>query len=73
MKKLRSCYELLNKKVVKMTEMSFINITVGILKEELKDIPNEYLIRIEDNSNIKRDATDFEICGELMEFIIKME
>lgn len=53
--------------------MSFINITAGILKEELKDIPNEYLIRIEDNSNIKRDATDFEICGESMEFIIKME
>ena len=32
-----------------MSEMEFINITVGILKEVLEDIPDEYIVRFEDD------------------------
>ena len=38
-----------------MSDLEFINITVGILKEVLEDIPDEYIVRFED------DATTYPI------------
>ena len=54
-----------------MTEMDFINITVGILKEILEDIPDEYIIRFEDKG-LSFPVKDYEIEDDLKEVTLKM-
>ena len=54
-----------------MTDMDFINITVGILKEVLEDIPDEYIIRFEDNG-LSFPVMDYEVQDSLKELTLKM-
>ena len=54
-----------------MTDMDFINITVGILKEVLEDIPDEYIIRFEDNG-LSFPVMDYEVQDSLKEITLKM-
>lgn len=35
-----------------MTEMEFLNLTVGVLREVLEDIPDEYSIVCEENNDV---------------------
>lgn len=51
-------------------KMSYINLTAGILKEELENIPDEYIIKIKCSNGSVNDAMDFEINNEFMEFVI---
>lgn len=51
--------------------MDFINITVGILKEVLEDIPDEYIIRFEDNG-LSFPVMDYEVQDSLKEITLKM-
>ena len=54
-----------------MSEMEFINITVGILKEVLEDIPDEYIVRFEDNG-LSYPIKDYEVEDDFKELTLKM-
>ena len=54
-----------------MTDMDFINITVGILKEVLEDIPDEYIVRFEDHG-LSYPVMDYEVQDSLKELTLKM-
>ena len=51
--------------------MDFINITVGILKEVLEDIPDEYIVRFEDHG-LSYPVMDYEVQDSLKELTLKM-
>lgn len=54
-----------------MSDLEFINITVGILKEVLEDIPNEYIVRFEDNG-LSYPIKDYEVEDDFKELTLKM-
>ena len=54
-----------------MSDLEFINITVGILKEVLEDIPDEYIIRFED-MGLSYPILDYEVQDDLKELTLKM-
>ena len=54
-----------------MTEMEFINLTVGILREFLEDVPDEYSITVEDFPNHTIPVMNFDIVDYAKEFVIK--
>lgn len=54
-----------------MADMDFINITVGILKEILEDIPDEYIILFEDHG-LSFPIMDYEVEDDLKELTLKM-
>lgn len=54
-----------------MGDLEFINITVGILKEVLGDIPDEYIIRFEDDTTTY-PIKDYEVEDEFKELTLKM-
>jgi hypothetical protein len=51
--------------------MEFINLTVGILKEFLEDVPNEYLVTVEEFEGKTLPVMTFETVDEWKEFILK--
>ena len=53
-----------------MSEMEFINITVGILKEVLEDIPDEYIVRFED-TGLSYPIKDYEVEDDFKELTLK--
>ena len=53
-----------------MTEMDFINITVGILKEILEDLPDEYTVRFEDHG-LSYPVMDYEVQDNFKELTLK--
>ena len=55
-----------------MSELEFINITVGILKEVLEDIPDEYIISFEDDVCYSYPIKDYEVQDEFKELTLKM-
>ena len=55
-----------------MTEMEFVNIDVGILKEILEDIPDEYIVRFEDNG-MSYPIMNYEVEDEFKELTLKPE
>lgn len=54
-----------------MCELEFINLTVGILKEFLEDIPDEYCVSVEDFPNHTVPVMNFDTDDDLKEFILK--
>ena len=54
-----------------MSELEFINITVGILKEVLEDIPDEYIVRFEDDTTTY-PIKDYEVDDSVKELTLKM-
>ena len=54
-----------------MSDLEFINITVGILKEVLEDIPDEYIVRFEDDVS-SYPIKDYEVEDEFKELTLKM-
>ena len=54
-----------------MSDMEFINITVGILKEVLEDIPDEYIVRFEDETSTY-PIKDYEVDDDCKELTLKM-
>lgn len=54
-----------------MSDLEFINITVGILKEVLEDIPDEYLVRFED-TGLSYPIKDYEVQDDFKELTLKM-
>ena len=54
-----------------MSELEFINITVGILKEVLEDIPDEYIVRFED-TGLSYPIKDYEVDDSVKELTLKM-
>ena len=54
-----------------MSDLEFINITVGILKEVLEDIPDEYIVRFEDNG-LSYPIKDYEVEDDFKELTLKM-
>ena len=54
-----------------MSELEFINITVGILKEVLEDIPDEYIVRFEDDIS-SYPIKDYEVDDDCKELTLKM-
>ena len=54
-----------------MSDLGFINITVGILKEVLEDIPDEYIVRFEDDVS-SYPIKDYEVEDEFKELTLKM-
>ena len=55
----------------RMTEMEFINLTVGILKEFLEDVPDEYSITVEDFPTHTIPVMNFDTNDEFKEFVLK--
>ena len=55
-----------------MSDLEFINITVGILKEVLEDIPDEYIVRFEDEVSIY-PVMSYNVDSELKEFTLRSE
>lgn len=53
-----------------MSDMEFINITVGILKEVLEDLPDEYIVRFED-SGLSYPIMDYEVQDNFKELTLK--
>ena len=53
-----------------MTEMEFINMTVGLLKEILQDVPDEYIVRFED-CGFSYPVMDYDIEPDVKEFNLK--
>ena len=53
-----------------MTEMDFIVMNVGTLKEILEDVPDEYCVRFEDRG-LSYPVMDYEIQDNFKEFTIK--
>jgi hypothetical protein len=51
--------------------MEFINLTVGILKEFLEDVPNEYLVTVEEFEGKTLPVMTFVTVDEWKEFILK--
>lgn len=54
-----------------MTEMEFINLNVGIFKEILEDVPDEYMITVEDVPSFNIPVMNYDVEDEAKEFIIK--
>ena len=54
-----------------MSELEFINITVGILKEVLEDIPDEYIVRFE-YDGLSYPIKDYEVQDDFKELTLKM-
>ena len=54
-----------------MSEMEFINITVEILKEVLEDIPDEYIVKFEDDVG-SYPIKDYEVQDDFKELTLKM-
>ena len=54
-----------------MSELEFINITVGILKEVLEDIPDEYIVRFEDDVS-SYPIMDYDVDDSVKELTLKM-
>ena len=54
-----------------MSDLEFINITVGILKEVLEDIPDEYIVRFEDRG-LSYPIKDYEVEDDFKELTLKM-
>ena len=54
-----------------MSDMEFINITVGILKEVLEDLPDEYIVRFED-MGLSYPIMDYEVQDNFKELTLKM-
>lgn len=54
-----------------MSEIEFINLTVGILKEFLEDIPDEYSVSVEDVPGHLIPVMNFDSYDDLKEFILK--
>ena len=54
-----------------MSDLGFINITVGILKEVLEDIPDEYTVRFEDDVS-SYPIKDYEVDDDFKELTLKM-
>lgn len=54
-----------------MTDMDFINITVGILKEVLEDIPDEYIVRFEDQG-MSYPIMEYDVQDNFKELTLKM-
>ena len=52
-------------------DLEFINITVGILKDVLEDIPDEYIIRFED-TGLSYPIMDYEVDDSVKELTLKM-
>lgn len=53
-----------------MTEKEFIILNVGILKEILADIPDDYDVRFEDNG-MSYPVRDYEVQDKLNELTLK--
>ena len=53
-----------------MTEMDFMVMTAGILKECLEDVPDEYSIRFE-YTGMSYPIMDYEVQDEFKEFTLK--
>ena len=53
-----------------MSDMEFINITVGILKEVLEDIPDAYIVRFEDRG-LSYPIMDYEVQDNFKELTLK--
>ena len=49
-----------------MTEMEFINLTVGVLKEFLEDVPDEYTVMVDDVP-----VMNFDVDDDVKEFVFK--
>ena len=54
-----------------MTEMEFMNLTVGILKEFLEDVPNEYIVTVESSPGYNVPVMNFDTDEECKEFVFK--
>ena len=54
-----------------MSDLEFINITVGILKEVLEDIPDEYIVRFEDDATTY-PIKDYKVDDDCKELTLKM-
>lgn len=54
-----------------MSDMEFINITAGILKEVLEDIPDEYDVRFGDDIS-SFPIKDYEVDDDCKELTLKM-
>ena len=53
-----------------MSDMEFINMTVGLLKEILTDVPDEYIVRFED-CGFSYPVMDYDVDDEYKEFNLK--
>ena len=53
-----------------MTEKEFIPLTVGILKEILADVPDDYTVRFEDEG-MSFPVMDYDVQHNIREFTLK--
>ena len=52
--------------VIRLSEMEFITLTVGVLREFLEDVPDEYTVMVGDVP-----VMNFDVDGTCKEFVFK--